>query len=80
MQPAHAGRVNAICSNHRVAICVVPYSFAVNLQTPALIQNPVLPGFHPDPSVVRVGDDYYMATSTFEWFPGVPIYLSLIHI
>ena len=54
----------------------MPYSFAVNLQTPALIQNPVLPGFHPDPSVVRVGDDYYMATSTFEWFPGVPIYRS----
>ena len=31
--------------------------------------NPVLPGFNPDPSLVRVGDDYYIATSTFEWFP-----------
>lgn len=35
------------------------------------IQNPVLPGFHPDPSFVRVGDDFYLASSTFEWLPGV---------
>ncbi len=39
----------------------------------ATIQNPVLKGFNPDPSIVRVGDDYYIATSTFEWFPGVQI-------
>ncbi|MEM1109302.1 MAG: glycoside hydrolase family 43 protein [Planctomycetota bacterium] len=41
-----------------------------------MIQNPILPGFNPDPSIIRVGDDYYIATSTFEWFPGVPIYHS----
>ncbi|MBM7570310.1 glycoside hydrolase family 43 protein [Aquibacillus albus] len=40
------------------------------------IQNPVLPGYHPDPSILRVGDDYYIAVSTFEWFPGVQIYHS----
>jgi len=40
------------------------------------IQNPILPGFNPDPSIVRVGDDYYIATSTFEWFPGVQIHHS----
>jgi xylan 1,4-beta-xylosidase len=40
------------------------------------IQNPVLPGFHPDPSICRVGDDYYVVNSTFEWFPGVPIHHS----
>ena len=34
------------------------------------IQNPILRGFHPDPSIVRVGRDYYIATSTFEWWPG----------
>lgn len=47
----------------------------------ALIRNPILPGFNPDPSIVRVGDDYYIATSTFEWFPGVQIHHSrdLIH-
>jgi len=40
------------------------------------IQNPVLKGFNPDPSICRVGDDYYIAVSTFEWFPGVVIYHS----
>ncbi len=40
------------------------------------IQNPILPGFNPDPSILRVGEDYYIATSTFEWFPGVQIHHS----
>ncbi|MBC7417803.1 MAG: glycoside hydrolase family 43 protein [Pedobacter sp.] len=39
-------------------------------------KNPILKGFNPDPSIVRVGDDYYIATSTFEWFPGVQIHHS----
>jgi xylan 1,4-beta-xylosidase len=45
------------------------------------IRNPILPGFNPDPSIVRVGIDYYIATSTFEWFPGVQIHHSrnLVH-
>jgi xylan 1,4-beta-xylosidase len=38
--------------------------------------NPILKGFNPDPSIVRVGDDYYIATSTFEWYPGVQIHHS----
>jgi len=41
-----------------------------------MIRNPVLPGFNPDPSFLRVGEDYYLATSTFEWFPGVQIHHS----
>lgn len=41
-----------------------------------MIQNPVLRGFCPDPSILRVGDDYYVATSTFEWWPGVGLYHS----
>ncbi|WIN00520.1 glycoside hydrolase family 43 protein [Actinoplanes oblitus] len=41
-----------------------------------VIRNPVLPGFHPDPSILRVGADYYIATSTFEWFPGVRVHHS----
>src|SRR5579871_6180733 len=40
------------------------------------IRNPILTGFNPDPSIVRVEDDYYIATSTFEWFPGVQIFHS----
>jgi xylan 1,4-beta-xylosidase len=42
----------------------------------ALIRNPILPGFNPDPSICRVGEDYYIATSTFEWYPGVQIHHS----
>lgn len=41
-----------------------------------IYQNPILPGFHPDPSVCRVGRDFYLVTSTFEYFPGIPVYHS----
>ena len=40
------------------------------------IKNPVLPGFHADHSIIRVGDTYYIANSTFEWFPGVRLHQS----
>ncbi|NLL72363.1 MAG: glycoside hydrolase family 43 protein [Clostridiales bacterium] len=40
------------------------------------INNPILPGFYPDPSICRVGEDYYLVTSTFAYFPGVPIFHS----
>jgi len=40
------------------------------------IKNPVIRGFNPDPSILRVQGDYYIATSTFEWFPGVQIHHS----
>ncbi|MER5639147.1 glycoside hydrolase family 43 protein [Kitasatospora sp. NPDC002227] len=45
------------------------------------VSNPVIPGFHPDPSVCRVGDDYYLACSSFEYFPGIPVFHSrdLVH-
>ena len=38
--------------------------------------NPVLPGCYPDPSICRVGEDYYLVTSTFEYFPGLPVFHS----
>ena len=38
--------------------------------------NPIIPGFHPDPSICRDGEDYYLVTSSFEYFPGVPIFHS----
>ena len=41
-----------------------------------LVSNPILPGFYPDPSICRVGEDYYLVTSTFAYFPGVPIFHS----
>lgn len=40
------------------------------------ITNPILKGFNPDPSICQAGDDFYIATSTFEWFPGVQIHHS----
>jgi xylan 1,4-beta-xylosidase len=45
------------------------------------IENPVLKGFHPDPSFLRVGDDYYIASSTFEWYPAIRLHHSrdLVH-
>ncbi|TDC66055.1 glycoside hydrolase family 43 protein [Actinomadura sp. GC306] len=47
----------------------------------ARFENPVLPGCHPDPSVCRVDGDFYLVTSTFEWFPGLPVFHSrdLVH-
>lgn len=49
--------------------------------TTTTFRNPVLSGFHADPSICRVGGDYYLATSSFEYFPGVPIHHSrdLVH-
>lgn len=38
-----------------------------------VVTNPLLPGCHPDPSICRVGDDYYLVVSTFEYLPGLPI-------
>lgn len=40
------------------------------------IHNPILTGFNPDPCMLRMGDDYYIAISTFEWFPGIALYHS----
>lgn len=46
-----------------------------------LYRNPIIPGFHPDPSIVRVGGDYYLVNSSFAFFPGLPIFHStdLVH-
>jgi alpha-N-arabinofuranosidase len=48
---------------------------------PKTFRNPVFSGFYPDPSVCRVGEDYYLVTSTFEYFPGLPVFHSrdLVH-
>ncbi len=41
-----------------------------------MIKNPILPGFNPDPCICRKGEDYYLAVSSFEWLPGIPVYHS----
>ena len=59
-------------------ICMLLFSIGALAQG---YKNPVLPGFHADPSVCRVGDDFYLVNSTFQYFPGVPVFHSkdLIH-
>ena len=39
-------------------------------------KNPIISGYNPDPSICRVGDDFYLVNSTFEFYPGVPVYHS----
>lgn len=41
-----------------------------------MINNPIIPGFNPDPCICRKEEDYYLAVSSFEWFPGIPVYHS----
>lgn len=45
------------------------------------LKNPIIPGFYPDPTICRVGDDYYLACSSFELYPGIPVFHSkdLVH-
>jgi beta-xylosidase len=40
------------------------------------LRNPIIPGHNPDPTIIRDGEDYFLVTSTFEYFPGLPIYQS----
>lgn len=49
---------------------------AIAQPTPPHYTNPILSGYHPDPSVCRVGDDYYLVNSSFEFYPGMPIFHS----
>lgn len=66
----------------RFMLCLVSLmGLACMAQSSHGYQNPVIPGFHPDPSICRVGDDYYLVTSSFQYFPGVPLFHSkdLVH-
>jgi xylan 1,4-beta-xylosidase len=58
-----------------------PAKATLDSDMPATYVNPILPGFYPDPSICRVGEDYYLVTSSFEYFPGIPVFHSkdLIH-
>ena len=55
---------------------VLTFYFNVNLGQIPTFTNPVLRGGYPDPSICRVGNDYYMANSSFEYFPAIPIHHS----
>lgn len=59
---------------------LVTVAAAQNIHKP-VVENPILKGFYPDPSICRVGEDYYLVTSSFEYYPGIPIFHSkdLVH-
>ncbi|MFR9580451.1 MAG: glycoside hydrolase family 43 protein [Rikenellaceae bacterium] len=57
-------------------MAAVMASASLLAQAPTTFKNPILSGFHPDPSITRVGDTYYLVNSTFEWFPGLPVHKS----
>src|SRR5574344_1797056 len=52
-------------------ICVM-----IEVSVSVQYRNPVIPGYHPDPSVCRVGSDFYLVNSSFQYFPGVPVFHS----
>ena len=59
-----------------IALILVVLALPMSAQSAESYTNPVIPGYHPDPSVCRVGDDFYLVNSSFQYFPGVPIYHS----
>jgi len=57
-------------------LSVNPFTAITDPGATVTFKNPVIPGFFSDPSVCRVGEDYYLVNSTFEYFPGVPVFHS----
>lgn len=74
---------NQVVRQQLLAQSMAPNPFKARIDRDAKVtyHNPVIPGFYSDPSVIRVGEDYYLVTSTFEYFPGIPVFHSrdLIH-
>jgi xylan 1,4-beta-xylosidase len=57
----------------KTIICIAMTVCAINnMQAQNGYKNPVIRGFNPDPSICRVNDDYYLVTSSFEYFPDYP--------
>lgn len=65
-----------ITYGHAQQINPNPWTEAPDPEAATTYTNPIIPGFYSDPSVCRVGEDYYLVTSTFEYFPGVPVFHS----
>ena len=62
--------------NLKIIHIVVLFLLTIHINAQNTFTNPIIPGFHPDPSICRVNDDYYLVTSSFEWFPGLPVFHS----
>ena len=58
------------------SIMILAIGISATAQNTFGYENPIIKGFNPDPSVCRAGDDYYLVTSSFQYFPGVPLYHS----
>ncbi len=67
--------------NRLAIIFLIAITSAFPVHAKKTFLNPIITGMNPDPSICRAGDDYYLVTSTFEYFPGLPIYQSkdLVH-
>jgi xylan 1,4-beta-xylosidase len=74
-EPPPADGTPVTAAGTPVTVAGTPVS-ADGVPTAVVARNPVLRGFAPDPSLVRAGDWYYVATSSFEWFPTIPIHRS----
>ncbi|MDD4921245.1 MAG: glycoside hydrolase family 43 protein [Bacteroidales bacterium] len=74
-------RIQHLSLNLLLIISVFAFFSFIPAKQSGTYNNPVISGFNPDPSICRVGEDYYLVTSTFEYFPGVPVYHSkdLVH-
>lgn len=59
-----------------ITLCVASITAIWASDVPETYNNPILSGYHPDPSICRKGDYFYLANSSFEWFPGLPIHRS----
>ena len=57
-------------------VALLFFSVASHTQDSIVYNNPVIKGFYPDPSICRVKDDYYLVNSSFEYFPGIPLWHS----
>ena len=57
-------------------VLLLAFKGLISQDAPSTFKNPILPGYHPDPSICMVGNDYYMVNSTLEWFPGIPVFHS----
>lgn len=74
---ALAGASGAALAQPVAHFSEVSYRAAAEAAVPkGQFRNPIIPGFQPDPSIVRVGDDFYLVNSTFAFFPGIPVYHS----
>ena len=59
-----------------LSIALFSTLITIQAQAPKTFTNPIVSGFHPDPSITRCGDTYYLVNSSFEWFPALPIHRS----